>query len=141
MGGSMSVLAVPAIIVAVALALGFVACFLLQRSLNRDKARRDQQARQQQVVPSGGGGAGTSVLQPGASDEKLFSAFSTGVTSEKDYELANSLAEGRRLEANMAHVEQASAHMGGVLERLGSSRQLIVVKDDHLDIERSKSFV
>ena len=31
--------------------------------------------------------------------------------------------------------------MGGVLERLGSSRQLIVVKDDHLDIERSKSFV
>ena len=89
----------------------------------------------------GGGGAGTSVLQPGASDEKLFSAFSTGVTSEKDYELANSLAEGRRLEANMAHVEQASAHMGGVLERLGSSRQLIVVKDDHLDIERSKSFV
>ena len=40
----------------------------------------------------------------------------------------------------MAHVEQASAHMGGVLERLGSY-QLIVVKDDHLDIERSKSFV
>ena len=71
----MSVLAVPPIIVAVALALGFVACFLLQRSLNRDKARRDQQARQQQVVPSGGGGAGQASYNPVPATKVVLGVF------------------------------------------------------------------
>ena len=138
MGSGMSGLGVAALICGVVFALALGARFCLQRSLDQDKAKCERQ----KVVPSNGasdGGGRENIFDQRTSEEALFSSFSTGVTSEKDFELANSLAEARRVETNMAHVEQASAHLGGVLERLGSSRQISVMGDNHLDSERRVS--
>lgn len=136
MGSGISGLGVAAIICGVVFVLAFSARFWLQRSLDKDKSKAMRQAKPQKVVPSTDRGG---ALDPRTSEEALFSSFSTSVTSEKDFELANSLAEGRRVETNMAHVEQASAHLGAALERLGSTRQLVLVGDDYLDSERRVS--
>lgn len=134
MGAGISGLGIAAIVCIVVLVFTCIVRYLLENSLRKDKMKSDQQSHH--IVPIESALDPTSNSRKDFDNAELYSKFAPSITSEKDQAEAQYLAEDHRVNTNMAHVEEASAHLGGVLERLGSTRNLVVVQDDHLDNER-----